>query len=557
MKHAPVFLRSPRIISVIVSLYCALFFLVPINLITSDLGRHIQNGKAIVLTVGERVAGEGVFDWALHDGVGSAQSPEAWKSAAQYSIFSENYYSYTAPETIVYNHHWFFGVLSYALFLVGGFPLLSISNAVIIFAAVYTMLSAARLRGSLHSALLAAVVLLPLVVDRTEVRPESISLLFSAVFFLLLQLYQQGKKSLTTVGTLLVIIQLLWVNTHLFFVLGIGILGFFWLEALFHSREKLLPLSVLGGVLIVLSFCNPNGIAGALAPFTIFKNYEFAIAENQSTFFMLRVLPEAVHWYYLIVLAIATILFLWVFIKSQRTQKLHILLFAIFVATLAVIGLNVNRFYTFFGLLSLPILSVILNDRWVRLKTITEKLYHNSFALPALSLAVFAIAGAMLTSSLFLPPVFSFGIGLAPDVLAGATFFRETNLVGPIFNNYDIGGYLILNVFPATRVYTDNRPEAYPTGFFPEYTSILASDEKWNDAAEKSDIKVIFFHRNDLTDYGQAFLYRRIQDPLWAPVFVDNYALILVKRIPEHAEIIKQFELPKEMFSANTNELFK
>jgi len=47
-------------------------------------------------------------------------------------------------------------------------------------------------------------------------------------------------------------------------------------------------------------------------------------------------------------------------------------------------------------------------------------------------------------------------------------FFKENNLQGPIFNNYDIGGYLIFNLFPQEKVFVDNRPETYSSEFFQE-----------------------------------------------------------------------------------------
>ena len=38
--------------------------------------------------------------------------------------------------------------------------------------------------------------------------------------------------------------------------------------------------------------------------------------------------------------------------------------------------------------------------------------------------------------------------GLSPYIQESALFFRHNNIEGPIFNNYDIGGYLIFNLFP-------------------------------------------------------------------------------------------------------------
>ena len=61
--------------------------------------------------------------------------------------------------------------------------------------------------------------------------------------------------------------------------------------------------------------------------------------------------------------------------------------------------------------------------------------------------------------------------------LAALRFLRTEQLRGPIFNNFDVGGYLIYSLYPRERVYVDNRPEAYPATFFAEITF----HSWWND----------------------------------------------------------------------------
>ena len=46
-----------------------------------------------------------------------------------------------------------------------------------------------------------------------------------------------------------------------------------------------------------------------------------------------------------------------------------------------------------------------------------------------------------------------------PEINASADFFKTENIKGSIFNNYDIGGYLIFNLFPNQKLFVDNRPE--------------------------------------------------------------------------------------------------
>jgi hypothetical protein len=59
---------------------------------------------------------------------------------------------------------------------------------------------------------------------------------------------------------------------------------------------------------------------------------------------------------------------------------------------------------------------------------------------------------------------------------------------------------------------------------------------------------VIYFYRHDQTTWGQPFLIRRIDDPAWAPVFVDGYTIILAKRGGVNQGVIEKFELPRSIF---------
>ena len=56
--------------------------------------------------------------------------------------------------------------------------------------------------------------------------------------------------------------------------------------------------------------------------------------------------------------------------------------------------------------------------------------------------------------------------GLARGVQGSAKFFQNEGLKGPVFNNFDVGSYLIFYLFPEERPFVDNRPEAYPVEFF-------------------------------------------------------------------------------------------
>jgi hypothetical protein len=139
--------------------------------------------------------------------------------------------------------------------------------------------------------------------------------------------------------------------------------------------------------------------------------------------------------------------------------------------------------------------------------------------------------------------------GLLPGVNGSADFYRVAGLKGPIFNNYDIGGYLIYHLFPIDKPFVDNRPEAYPAKFF-KNTYVLAQENElvWQNVAKKNDFQVIYFYIRDITPWAQPFLIKRIQDPGWAPVYADQYAVILAKRGGINQSAIDKYEISKDVF---------
>src|SRR3989344_7654629 len=121
----------------------------------------------------------------------------------------------------------------------------------------------------------------------------------------------------------------------------------------------------------------------------------------------------------------------------------------------------------------------------------------------------------------------SIGIGLAKSVEGAGEFLKTNRVPGPVFNNYDIGGYLIFNLYPKERVFVDNRPEAYAVSFFGNtYIPAQEDDNKWKEIDERYKFNAIYFYRLDATPWAPPFLVKRIKDPKWVPVYVDNYVLI-------------------------------
>ncbi|MDD9897736.1 MAG: hypothetical protein OXU45_01925, partial [Candidatus Melainabacteria bacterium] len=302
-------------------------------------------------------------------------------------------------------------------------------------------------------------------------------------------------------------------------------------------------------VLIVLavSLINPFGLGGLLEPLNIFKNYAYELAENQSVFFMHKRFPQQIIYYYFDgVFLLGLLSWIMVYLKSKskpqefiKNNFAYLGIFFVF----AVLGFKTSRSIPVFVIYSIPILALNLS----RLFTLRRKmlLYIQILAL-VIAAALFFITGIKHSRIK--------RVGLAPGINRSAEVFRALNVKGPIFNNYDIGGYLIYHLFPGRRVFVDNRPEAYANRFFDEIYKVVQEDEeKWQALDAKLDFNAIFYMRHDMTEHGQPFLIRRLEDSDWIPIFVDQWVILMVKNRARNQKIIEEFGLPKSMFKAVKN----
>ncbi|MEK9174878.1 MAG: hypothetical protein AAB725_02825, partial [Patescibacteria group bacterium] len=133
-------------------------------------------------------------------------------------------------------------------------------------------------------------------------------------------------------------------------------------------------------------------------------------------------------------------------------------------------------------------------------------------------------------------------LGLEKDNEKALEFFRENKLTGPIFNNYDIGGYLIYGLPTGEKVFTDNRPEAYPTDFFAStYIPMQTSKKTWDEKSALYKFNAIIFSYRDYTPWGQAFFARILEDPEWKTVFADSRVVILLKNNEINKDIIAKY----------------
>lgn len=501
--------------ALILSVYVVLL-IHPIDLTAGDLGRHLKNGELFV-----------------QNGL----------------LAKVNLYSYVYPNFPFINHHWGTGVIFYVVEHLLGFRGLSFVFALISVVTLWLFLKLASQLSSFPTAVMTTIVCIPILITRHEIRPEVFTYFLSAVFLQILWAYKFGRLGFHVLF-FLPLLQILWVNLHIYFFIGVLLIAAFLCESLIaiysdnstKSRTDCKHLALVLALTVLASCVNPAGLSGALYPLFILQGYEFPVIENYSVAAVLshefRFLPLI---YFLVITAMLGLSWIYILVKDRARISYANLLLSAMVIAMSWLSIRNFGLLAFFAapLTAANLANTLFSDGW-----------YSHWTRGRTMAALVLIAGGLFVVS---PEYFigggrgSFGIGLKDGTQSAGEFMRREHLHGPIFNNFDIGGYLTYYLYPQERVFVDNRPEAYPSAFFrDDYFPMLQDAGDWNRRSAEFNLNTIVFNHRDRSDASEQFIVSRVLDPAWAPVFFDRTVIIFVKRNISNEAIIKTHELNRE-----------
>ncbi|MBI2626716.1 MAG: hypothetical protein HYW77_00520 [Parcubacteria group bacterium] len=428
-------------------------------------------------------------------------------------------------------------------------------------------------------------------ISRTDVRPEIFSFVILA-FFLWALFRAKYLSTLSRPGLdkvqgpalnwlwFLPVAQLLWVNLHIYFFIGPLVFLFFLIDRAVNKkivgndgnvrdvRNDSIPTFPTSPrrsnssniiwifILVVLAtLINPAGVHGALLPFNVLKEYGYSIVENQTLTFLTDFLGFNLSIFIFKLSVAVLILSFLLTVKKVKQRIFEIIISAFFIY----VGFRMLRNLPLYAIASFPVLAILLADVFGNLGTKlttsnvrrifdVKKYTDNFFKVAVVGFLVFmlffvASGGYYKWASLSK----KFGFSVPNGLERAVDFVKENKIKGPMFNNFDIGGYLIWRFFPEERVFVDNRPEAYSVKFFEEiYKPMQESKEKWAEFSEKYGINFVFFDHMDATPWGQAFLRDIVKNPDWKIIYVNEDAVILVKNNKDNSGIISGSSITEE-----------
>ena len=490
----------------------------PINLVSSDLGRYVKNGELIT---------QGHWD-----------------------VLYKNFFSYTAPSYPFINYHWFFGVFCYAVWHYLGFIGLS---SIYLFLELFTFYLFFRCWQRFSSfPMLCAFSLLsiPLVSLRSSIRPEGISYLFCGLFWYLIDAYQQKRLKSKYLILVLCVLQIIWVNTHIFFLMGPVLTAVLWWQARCNKEEvEVHVLQKLFCLLLAMCLINPFGVNVFSVIFdTWHKTSLFSVLETQSVFYFLglRTLSDKSFCFYFLA-SVGMLITPMIFLIQKEGFKKYIFI-GILVTLLGLVALKAVRMMGLWGYFWMP-LSACLYTRWMREETVKTRKNIEIILLTA---------GILVSVSVNVDWKQQCGVGIVPGANEAADFFKREKIAGPIFNNYNIGGYLIFQLSPAYKLFIDDRGmAAYPEDFLKNtYMPIELSDDYWKKMDRRYRFNVIFYSP-EVSYWRDRFIWSRFSDPAWALVFFREDVVIFLKRNQQNAALIRRFEIHLKVKSPTEIDILK
>lgn len=509
--------RIETIVFLLILVFYTIFITHKIELPNADdMARHVINGREI-----------------LH---------------GHFEVLFKNVFSYTLPDATFINHHWLSGVLFYILLNVIGWSGLIIFKDLILLATFIILFALAKRKSNFWLPVIFSIPTIIIIADRGNLRPEMFSYLFIALFLYILDI--ADEKPNTKKIYWLIPLQILWVNLHLFFIIGPALVGGFLIGKLFSSETTKSIKKKISIVFVTVSFAclvNPNILAGALYPLRILHGYGMEVTENHSPFYFFRIYPFWEELALIILFAsifILMISFVFSFRKKSGQTQSMLLFYFLAASGSAVVSLFVVRFSAAFAMIFLPAICMNLYPyvrRWgLAAGDLPEYLKR---ILPAAGAFIIIASLAGLSFWAFRQNDYP-GIGLTKHSSEAGNFYIENGLKGPIFNDFNVGSYLVYYLYPKEREFVDNRPEAFSEDFFKNtYLPITTGEEKWQKALEKFNFNTIFFYRYDSGFGINQFFYDRMTDPEWALVYADGEAVIFVRNNPSNQDIINKFKI--------------
>lgn len=490
----------------ILAFFLVIFFR-PISSTNYDFGRHLLLGRIIVETQ---------------------------------NVPTTNLLSYVYKDYPFINSHWLSEVVFSLVEKYSNINVLPLFSTLIATIAFSLLVLFVRNKTSIISVLLSSMLYIYILSARSDLRPEIFSMLFLSIFMVVLYSF---RKTPSYYIFFLVPLEILWVNMHIYFFVGPILVALFAIDSLIASKFKFSRsvkiLAITFIALLSATLINPNGLRGAIFPITVLGDYGLPIMENQSIFTLSQYFTN----FAIIAFAFSAIfLFVLFFLERRYVKPIDWFLLIIFSLTSFLIYRNILLFvFTTFIAFALT-LNHFLKDIQLFFKKLLPKTHLKFIS----SLLLASLILILITTIATHISAYGFGFGVTDFGKGVGDLLVKNNIKGPIFNSFDIGGYLWSRVYP-NLVYIDGRPEAYPRTFFEDiYIHIRNNPKIFEIENKKYRFNVLVLSHWDQTPWPDPFLKYLLNHRSYSLVYVDSYSVVFLKETDENKNFIAKYRILKD-----------
>jgi tetratricopeptide (TPR) repeat protein len=469
-------------------------------------------------------------------------------------------FSFTVPGAPWFVNQWIPEIVFAVVENVAGIAGLTWLRVVLLVATFAVLARAARgdprsARAPLPAALAALLLALVAPHNLFIVRPLLFSCLFLAVEVLVLEEYRRGRDRLLLLPPLFAV----WVNCHAGFVLGAIVFA----ATLAGEAGKALAAGRLGAPLArpriarlaavfaaalafsvaSASLANPRGFATVLLPFGLLKSDFFLSVIGEYS-------PAAApDWLFFVMLALLVLGFVRSVVGARRSPDLTDWLTTLPIAYQA---WRTHRIILFFAIAAAPALArglALLGGDAARIvgdaARIVGRAARARAAAPWVAAAgLVAACGARAASD----PLFGTGLSyITYPRPACLRFLEEERLEPNLFHNDLWAGAVALFGWPRYRLFIDGRLEVYGESFWRDvYFRILGCGPGWEEALARYGVNAALLRAGSVGRRDRIGSVLRAH-PDWALVYWDETAMLYVRRIPAHADVIARHGVPPDV----------
>jgi len=439
------------------------------------------------------------------------------------------------------DHEWLFQLLLYLLHRIGGWPLLAVTRCTLLALSYYFTYRTCRLlKLSFGPAIAFTVIAASMAMGSVEFRPQVITYVLFPLYFQIMLAYLLGHRTRLWLLPLLIVP---WANMHGAFV-AVFVLGALLVtgELIKHIAARLgrplpgdlIPMRRILTLVAVLALTffvtviNPYGIEMWFFPFKVVQHPIFF----QMIFeWMPPEFPYFTPFWTVVGLYIIILIPSWRHVDFRNT---------LLILAWTYLSLSARRNIVLFGYVVAPVFGQVLYqfaDVLLSKVRAGSRLQRYLRLVPDLVVYLYAVnlaytVGKIITNN----AVHEFGIGVNSEVpVHTADFIMKYKLAGNMFNEYNVGGYLIYRLFPDYLVYQDGRVDVYGPDLFREYKMIESGNSKWRAAVTQRNLN-FFVLTYGGTKFPDNLAQQLDDDPEWDLVHFDNTCLVYVRNSgPNHA----------------------